>query len=630
MLKTVDYRLLLILGAVLMLFLGCSSGDESVGGEVVPVRLADTQLTFSLPTRIVGETVRKSPAVTRMSGDIVQQSQDVAGFRGLEELRILCFNSRPGASDSKLGRALQLPAILPTALLGPTKTNHSVYHESVPVGTRWVTVYGHAVNGNIGTVPTGTTDRSRYGVLEVQGLTDADYHTNADITFSPVPICPSEDALGNSAAGQALLALLNDLLNITSSAVAPENQWATTTNDVLRHAYEAMTSLTTSSSFNVEVLLNRVYRNLQQVADGEAGAELAALLRTAILDRCTRTVADGRDTLVLKATYQGFPADLNLPAGAARIVWNTAQHRYEFPDYQAYGKQLNIPALNTYVYPADLRYQVVSPIVASDTLKSADYTRYETWKQVIDSIYRYSENVVADSTRSMAIVNQLQYAVGRLDSRVMMESGTYYDARGQRVDVTNGFTLKGYIIGGQHPVDYDFKPIANTTEYFIYDTQIHGGAQHIRPNNLWTSYNYTLGLETPSDQSTYMALELVNDGPDFQGADGVIAHGATFYLVADLSPRSGTNYQHGVLDQIFRKDYATKVNLSILKGWADRDGDGIPDPDLDDDGNPKPIQGLATATYGLPDLQPEQTTVTVGVSVDLSWEQGFVFNDVPL
>ena len=472
------------LWAVVMLLLGCSNGDDSLGGEPAPVRLADTQLTFSLPTRIVGETAKKSYAATRMTGDIVQQSQDVAGFRGLEDLHILCFNSRPTASDRKMGSDIQLPAIMPSALLGPTQTNHSVYHESVPVGTRWVAVYGHAINGSIGHVPASNADRKRYGVLEPKGLSDGDYHTNADITFSPVPICPSEDALGNSQTGQALLALLNDLLNTTSSDAAPDNQWATTTNVVLRHAYEAMTSLTTSSSFNVEVMLNRVYQNLQQVADGAAGGRLATLLRNSILNSCTRTVVDGRDTLMLKAAYQGFPADLNLPSGAARIVWNTAQHRYEFPDYQAYGKELNIPALNTYVYPADLRYQVVSPIVASDTLKSADFVKYETWKQVIDSVYKYSDSTVDDSTRSMAIVNQLQYAVGRLDSRIMMESGEYYDAKGQRVDVSSGFTLKGYIIGGQHPVDYAFKPITGTTEYFIYDKQPVDGLQlYIRTGN---------------------------------------------------------------------------------------------------------------------------------------------------
>ena len=627
--KARHYILFLGLCAAVLLLAGCSD-DDGDGARATDIRLANTQLTFSLPTRIVGEKAKQSHAPTRMTADMVQQSQDVAGFRGLEDLHILCFNSRPSASSRKLGNALVLPTIMPSALLGPTQTNHSIYHESVPVGTQWVTVYGHAINGNVGHAATSTADRKRYGVLEAKGLSESDYGTNADITFSPVPICPSEDALGNSRTGQALLALLNDLLNTTSNEEAPENQWATTTNEVLQHTYEAMTSLTTSSSFNVEVMLNQIYKNLQQVADGATGAQLAARLRESILGCCTQTTVDGRDTLMLKAAYQGFPADLNLPSGAARVVWNTAQHRYEFPDYQAYGKELNIPALNTYVYPADLRYQVASPIVASDTLKSADYTKYETWKQVIDSLYQYAESAVGDSTRSIAIVNQLQYAVGRLDSRIMMESGTYYDAKGQRVDVSNGFTLKGYIIGGQHSVDYAFKPLANTTEYYIYDTQIHGGAQHIKPNNIWTAYNYTLGLETPSDIATYMALELINEGPAFQGADGVIAHGATFYLVADLSPRSGTNYQRGVLDQIFRKDYATKVNLSILKGWPDKDGDGIPDPDLDDEGNLKPIQGLATATYGLPDLQPETTTITVGVSVDLTWEQGFVFNDVPL
>ena len=98
-----------------------------------------------------------------------------------------------------------------------------------------------------------------------------------------------------------------------------------------------------------------------------------------------------------------------------------------------------------------------------------------------------------------------------------------------------------------------------------------------------------------------MALELVNDGDNFWGADGVIGHGATFYLVAELDPTGGSNYSTS-LNQIFSRDHATQVNLTITS--------------------------LATATYGLPDLDIPHPLV--GVSVNLVWEDGLWYEEIEL
>jgi hypothetical protein len=97
-------------------------------------------------------------------------------------------------------------------------------------------------------------------------------------------------------------------------------------------------------------------------------------------------------------------------------------------------------------------------------------------------------------------------------------------------------------------------------------------------------------------------MELVNNGDAFQGADGVITTGATFYLVAELSPQDGWGYTSGSLDQVFCKDRATQVNITITS--------------------------LAQATYGLPNLEIPRPTV--GLSVNLVWEEGLWFPDIPL
>jgi len=137
-----------------------------------------------------------------------------------------------------------------------------------------------------------------------------------------------------------------------------------------------------------------------------------------------------------------------------------------------------------------------------------------------------------------------------------------------------------------------------------------------------------LGLGTSPDKIIQVALELVNDGDDFQGADGVIVHGATFYLVANLSPKEGQNYTSGSIDQVFCRDHATTVTLTIEGGYPDTDGDGKPGPGLDEYGRVRPLKGLATATYGLPRLDIPKPTV--GLSVNLNWEEGLWYDDIIL
>jgi len=88
----------------------------------------------------------------------------------------------------------------------------------------------------------------------------------------------------------------------------------------------------------------------------------------------------------------------------------------------------------------------------------------------------------------------------------------------------------------------------------------------------------------------------VNDGDDFKGADGVIVHGATFYLVALLDPTVVTG---STVNQVFNRARATTVNLKVTS--------------------------LASATYGLPNLN--NPTPTVGISVNMSWSDGLSFDD---
>ena len=136
----------------------------------------------------------------------------------------------------------------------------------------------------------------------------------------------------------------------------------------------------------------------------------------------------------------------------------------------------------------------------------------------------------------------------------------------------------------------------------------------------------------------YVALEFVNNsGKDFWGMNNLIKNGATFYVTAELDPNKGrdaTDLSEGItwpdpdkfkmppyytqaeadatpgvnagdtkkIRRVFMQDYVTEANFVITK------------------------KTLQNALVAVPDLRSAQ--ISLGLSVDLVWRQGLVFNDV--
>lgn len=598
---------------------GCSK--EDAGGIDDSVETVNVRFVFSM----LPQQTKK--AKTRMSSDVVQQT---GMDRGIDDARMLCYKGYPTASSTKIGEMIEFKNHEDDIISSDTTSSEvSEFRQvGVPVGTTHFGFYGTA-SGYSST----HEDRMKYGVIEVEGLSRTSYHGNSGIRFKPVQICKSEADFGGSTAGAKLLALLNELMTVTSNEAAPNDRWETANDIYLSDAYKSIIELKTLSSHHVALMLAAVNKVVSHTPEGSPGRQLADAIKTKIASVCATAPTETSMTADLKEEYLGFPADIHLPVGAARITWDATQKKFIVPDVQAYGKQFDILSLNDYCYPMNLQYQVLSDIVASDSIVSMPTSSEETalsekWKNLIDSLYKGASTVVQQSTQSVAMKQQVNYAVGKLALKTRIAtSDNMYDAKGKLVDVSNGFTLKGYIIGGQREVDYNFQPVAGSKEYAIYDTDLNGGAQQVK-RHYFTEENFILGLGTSSDKDIQIALELVNNGNDFQGADGVIMHGATFYLVANLAPKEGQNYISGSIDQVFCRDKATTVALTIEGGYPDTDGDGKPDPGLDDYGRVKPLKGLATATYGMPRLDVPKPTL--GLSVNLSWGDGLWFDDVIL
>ena len=621
-------RRIIVWMAILMslMLLGCAKETSSEGGDDAKVETVNVRFAFSMIPQ------HSHKAKTRMDSTIVNPA---ALENGLEDARMLCFNSIPTASSNKIGEMIEFKNLEDEIISSDTISGEATDTEvsefrqvSVPVGTTHFGFYGNA--------PGATStheDRMKNGIIEVVGLSKSTYQGNSGIRFKPVQICSSTADFGGSATGAKLLALLNELMAVPSTEAAPNDRWETVEEINLNEAYQRMIELKTLSSQHVALMLAKVYKVVSQTPEGVPGRQLADAIKSKIASVCTTAPTPTSTMVDLQEEYQNFPTDIHLPMGAARITWDDAQKKFIVPDVQAYGKQFDIASMNDYCYPMNLQYQVLSDILASDTEVAlpaieGGSTLSEQWKELIDDLYSGASTVVQNSTKSVAMKQQVNYAVGKLALKTRIASSdNMYDAKGKLVDVTNGFTLKGYIIGGQREVDYNFQPVAGSKEFAIYDTGLNGGPQEVKRHD-FTKENFVLGLGTSADKDIQIALELVNNGDDFQGADGVIVHGATFYLVANLAPKEGTNYTSGSLDQVFSRDKATTVTLTIEGGYPDTDGDGKPDTGLDDYGRPNPLKGLATATYGLPSLEIPKPTV--GLSVNLNWEEGLWYDEIIL
>lgn len=610
-------RWMAVVVMAVLLMAGCSSEDEVDPNAPVPTVKA--QLNFSLPSRIV--TTNK----TRMSDKIVQAGQSEEDFRGLTDVQLLCFNEVPALTSNKIGGMIDIKDNDLNDSIA-TEDDYSLCQQiDVPVGTTHFEFYASAPeefeDGEQEQYQSEHEKRMHFGAIVSEGLDKNTYRDNSSIRFRPLQICTSADPLGGSAAGKKLFELLNDLMSIRG--------WSTDGNPYVNEAYQRMTQLTTLSSYNVQVMLGFILKLIHQtdteIPNGpdEQSTRVIESITAAITDCCAKDDEDNHNPIAdidngiieLDEAYQGFPDDIHLPAGAARIKWDSESGKFVVPDKQVYSDDLNVTSVNDYVYPINLQYQVASDLLASDELVvmtvdeegdvvEPDSVKYKSWDELITQGYDPNKKTVTPTTQSVAMTKKVQYAVGHMVVRSKIARADIKDANGKSVDVFNyPLTLKGYVIGSQRDVDYDFQPVPQSRTYAIYDTDLNGEAPHTVNQWNWTEADHILGLGTLSDQTIMVALELVNNAQDFQGADGVIVKGATFYLVANMTPQDdGKNYQQGVMDQIFSKDLETTVYITI--------------------------NSLKDATYGLPNLDIPRPTM--GLSVDLRWGEGLWFPDVPL
>lgn len=244
-----------------------------------------------------------------------------------------------------------------------------------------------------------------------------------------------------------------------------------------------------------------------------------------------------------------------------------------------------------------------------------DFPTYNDWTNPNGANWEgknFSENAVANTTKTVGLKAPVQYSVAVLKSTVRCDAATLEDNakqaggfdKDQQISVpANGFKVTGILIGGQ-PASVDWKYEPATTESFantIYD-KVMNGSMAAKNETSASNANYTLVFDNKKSDAqspVYVTLELENNSDKaFYGNDGIILKGAKFYLVGQLNPNKTGLTNPNSVNRVFVQDYVTTANFNI--------------------------KDLKSAYNCIPDLRT--SGINVGLAVDLSWKTGITFD----
>ena len=518
----------------------CSSNDEPtfVAGQPVMV---DFAYSFSSSA---------NPSTTRLATEVVQPN-NASTFRLPQMLRIFTMmGADPSESEFELDN--------PVEKSNPTARFYYSNYCYISTGVDRCLVYGKPadMSNNVG------VDAKVYNGAINESFPDiiATAEDIQNINFSLVPIYNNvEDnnwVIPSDAS--ALAGYLTDVAN-TEGWSASENA------DIkeLRQKFLNRGGDLPGSAASVKAWLGALAAAAEAMITSGSYSSQYALL-TAIKEAATTNAAQITST-------NPYPRSINLPDGAAALRWIDSE--------DAFQPQMNtttfddINTVSRFAYPASLYYFVNSGINTS--VEKVDYAAVyanantttspekTAWEYVLDHFTDGSR--VEGTTRSVALTNPVQYAVGQLQVKVQASSETLKDNNDMDVTLDTNFPLKGIIVGGQRPVDYVFKQTENTDTKvkFLYDSQVEPGC---KLSTTSTPGCQTLVLQSYDGEDVDIVLEFENDNNDliFTGVNGCYVYPHTrFYLIGKIPAIPVQDIVDDKDKRVFTKDYITTVNLKV-------------------------------------------------------------------
>ena len=363
--------------------------------------------------------------------------------------------------------------------------------------------------------------------------------------------------------------------------------------------------------------------------------------------------------------------DFNIPEGAAQLAYNTTSGEFSYlhPNKPLVNPEAGTFEPRKYVYAPELAYYVNSPIRVNNTLLTSDNLNNlypngtDNWSQNSQWPDGWSLGQVTSETKSIAVRDNIHYGVALLKTSVALQSGVdklfdnRYALSGNKEqdqsfpisDTQHPIAFTGVLVGGVNP-RYNWQFLRKYSSYdsgsqpmdfsqfdgVIYDDQL--------PSTLVPTptgqENYTLvydnynSSETAANQNNvYIALEFQNvSGVAFWGRDNLIPDRGKFYLVAQIM---NTEARRNSI--VWPSDHQIPPVYGVT-------GDTDPIPDGKKAGDSKQIprvfiqdfmttavfklseDALKKAYYTMPDLRT--SNMSLGLSVDLQWEAGYVVDDL--
>lgn len=550
-------------------FTACSSDDIA---DVEPNPTFDgesvkTQFAINIPYAKGG---------TRMSDVTVQQNNN---FRGMQDIYLVSTTGST-ATDFSYITGLGNITALDNNSGSDNNGNYKLYSDvNIPTGTKYFHFYGQATKGS------GASNMEN-GVIETNLTTAADRDA---IEFKLRTINSDNTTTTFSGGMKKMVDYLNAVATALGSPTGPSE---------LKNLYDEFIKMKAASANSLLIAMQTLYDNLPSGAEN---------VKTAILGESNSVMSvDGSGKLSWNtAKYAAnFPENVGLPQGVAMVEWNSGESKF----VQA------VPGGNSYkvdaakiCYPAALYYYIGTNAKTYTSEYNSWPNSSAAWES--ETWSGWGDEVIA-TTRTVALEDNVQYAVGNLKTTVRCTAGSLPDnadelgtqGKVNYVPVGEGFPVTAIIVGGQpDKVGYDFTG-GTTFDYNIYDKF---PANTVAKNETTASNaNYTLVLDNSKDGNTnktvYFALELTNNsGINFYGHDGLIANGMKFYLIGELDPTEATFSGTGAKPtNVFTKDYVTTANVKI--------------------------SSLADAYVTIPDLRAER--LSLGLSVDLTWQTGLEFD----
>lgn len=570
-------------------FTACSSDDDlaapqnpTFNGESVK-----TQFAISIPY---------GSKNTRMTADNTQNNNN---FLGMQDLRLIAFEDEP--STGTLKSIITTLGTINNGELSGSQSSKIYSNVNVPVNTDHFLFYAKAIGD----------EGFDHGALDdnIDGAP-----STSDITFNLVKT--NKGAVTSNSEASLLLEVLN--------AVDAEDVWQGTLDTDLSTLRTSLQNLKAGSANNVRLALQNLYNAVERWATGTAGDNKNAAM--AIRNAITATAYGGnKSTQVFSLKSPGtsspyelettltFPNNLNLPDGAVKMQYAGSDFSYETSTGNLTG--LADFDYTRVCYPAALYYFVNTDIATSNQSLGTDEwpKTTSTWISGTDAPWLTSGNSwgtkVTASTQSIALKNNIQYGVASLALTVKCAKGSLADKAendGTPNYVTVGdesFPVTGLLIGGQpSKVDWKLEPANGASfDFTVYDKV--SGIYAKAVNAEGTNYTLLLSDTTATQPAVNFAIELENNsGVEFRGVDGVVPVGGKFYLCGQLNPDGKTVDNFTGTPHVFMADYKTVANVTI--------------------------NSLANAYNTIPDLRATQ--MKLGLSVDLEWKNGIVFDDVTI